>query len=80
MSVSDNLSHGIEADAMLKSNGFGLELGVYMMKLKTADAQYGVLVQPTGRPARLHGVCRGGFRGRGRRFFPPARPSLRTGL
>jgi hypothetical protein len=43
---ADNTSHGLQADAMFKANGFGLLLGVYMMKLKAADAQYGVLVQP----------------------------------
>ena len=42
----DNLSHGLEADAMLKVHGFGLELGAYAMKLKSADPQYGAMVQP----------------------------------
>lgn len=45
-SVADNLSHGLQADLMLKAEGFGLQLGVYMMKLKSADAGFGVLVEP----------------------------------
>ena len=45
-SVSDNLSHGLEADAMLKAHGLAVEVGLYVMKQKSADAQYGVLVQP----------------------------------
>jgi len=44
-STSDNLSHGVQADAMIKISGFSLELGAYMMKLKSADATYGALVQ-----------------------------------
>jgi hypothetical protein len=43
---SNNLSHGLEADAMFKAYGFGLELGMYMMKIKKTDAQYGAFVQP----------------------------------
>ncbi len=45
-SKRDNESHGLEADVMFKAGGFGLELGAYAMKIKSADAQYGVLVQP----------------------------------
>ena len=45
--VVDNLSHGLQADLMLKVEGFGLELGAYMMKLKSADAGFGVLVEPS---------------------------------
>lgn len=44
-SVADNLSHGVEADAMIKVEGLDVELGAYVMKLKAADAQLGVLVQ-----------------------------------
>lgn len=45
-SVKDNLSHGLQADAMLKAHGLALQVGLYLMKLKSADAEYGVLVQP----------------------------------
>jgi len=45
-SVSDNLSHGLQVDAMVKVQGFGLELGGYMMKQTSASAEYGILVQP----------------------------------
>jgi hypothetical protein len=41
----DNMSHGLEADAMIKIEGFSVELGAYMMKLKSADAKLGALVQ-----------------------------------
>src|SRR6185436_6503860 len=41
----DNMSHGIEADAMIKLEGFSLELGGYLMKLKSDDAGFGALVQ-----------------------------------
>jgi phosphate-selective porin OprO and OprP len=44
-STSDNMSHGLTADAMIKISGFSLELGAYMMKLKSADAGYGALAQ-----------------------------------
>jgi hypothetical protein len=44
--VADNMSHGVEVDLMLKAQGFGLELGMYLMKLKSADAQRGFFVQP----------------------------------
>lgn len=45
-SASDNLSHGLQADAMLEVHGLALEVGLYLMKQKSADAQYGMLVQP----------------------------------
>jgi len=45
-SVVHNESHGVEADAMLKVSGFAVEAGAYVMKLKNADAQFGVFVQP----------------------------------
>jgi phosphate-selective porin OprO/OprP len=44
-SVSDNLSHGVQADAIVKVEGFDLLAGVYMMKLKSADAELGYLAQ-----------------------------------
>lgn len=44
-SKADNMSHGLEVDAMIKIDGFSLELGGYMMKLKSADAAYGALAQ-----------------------------------
>jgi hypothetical protein len=44
-SVAANLSHGIEADAMLKVSGFAVELGAYAMKLKSADLRLGALLQ-----------------------------------
>lgn len=45
-SLADNLSHGLEADWNIKVNGFSFSGGVVMMKLKSADAQYGFVVQP----------------------------------
>lgn len=44
-STSDNMSHGVQADAMIKVAGMSLELGGYMMKLKAADATFGALAQ-----------------------------------
>ncbi len=44
-SASRNMSHGLQADAMLKLSGFSLELGGYMMKLKSADATFGGMAQ-----------------------------------
>ncbi|MBA3393728.1 MAG: hypothetical protein H0T89_13860 [Deltaproteobacteria bacterium] len=44
-SVSDNLSHGLEVDTMIKAMGFSLHAGVVMMKLKSADAEYGAFAQ-----------------------------------
>ena len=45
-SVADNLSHGGEVDAMVKASGASVQAGLYLMKLKSADAEYGVFVQP----------------------------------
>jgi phosphate-selective porin OprO/OprP len=44
-SVSDNMSHGVQADAHVKVQGFGLLAGVYLMKNKSADAEMGYLAQ-----------------------------------
>ncbi len=44
-SYADNLSHGAQVDAMIKVSGLGVLLGGYLMKLKSADAQLGVLAQ-----------------------------------
>lgn len=44
-STTDNLSHGLEADAMLKIEGFSLELGGYAMKAKSAGVTYGAMAQ-----------------------------------
>ncbi|HEX5058820.1 MAG TPA: hypothetical protein VFV99_05635 [Kofleriaceae bacterium] len=46
-SWADNLSHGFEIDTMIKAWGFGLEAGVELQKLKTADANVGFYVQPS---------------------------------
>jgi hypothetical protein len=43
--LADNLSHGAQVDAMIKVSGLSVLLGGYLMKLKTADAQLGVLAQ-----------------------------------
>lgn len=43
--VSDNLSHGVQVDGMLKVAGISAEAGAYMMKLKTADAGFGAFGQ-----------------------------------
>jgi hypothetical protein len=45
-SLADNLSHGLELDWNIKNNGFSFSGGVVMMKLKSADPQYGLVVQP----------------------------------
>ncbi len=45
-SLGDNVSHGLGADAMIKVTGFSLQLGAFVMKLKSADAKLGYLVQP----------------------------------
>ena len=45
-SLADNLSHGLEVDWNIKANGLSFSGGVVMMKLKTADAQYGFVIQP----------------------------------
>jgi hypothetical protein len=44
-SRADNLSHGVEVDALVKVEGFDLELGAYLMKLKSADARFAAFVQ-----------------------------------
>lgn len=46
LASTDALSHGLEIDAMFKRDGLGVLVGGYAMKLKTADVQYGALVQP----------------------------------
>jgi len=45
-SRSDNMSHGLEADALVKAQGFDVEVGLYAMKIKSNDFKYGALVQP----------------------------------
>jgi hypothetical protein len=45
-SLADNLSHGLELDWNVKVNGISVAGGVAMMKIKDADAQFGVLLQP----------------------------------
>jgi len=45
VSKLDNMSHGLEADALVKLAGFSLELEGFLMKLKSADATYGALAQ-----------------------------------
>jgi hypothetical protein len=44
-STTENLSHGLQIDGMLKVSGFSLEFGSYMMKLKSADVTFGAMVQ-----------------------------------
>ncbi|HUS33389.1 MAG TPA: hypothetical protein VMZ53_33030 [Kofleriaceae bacterium] len=44
--LADNLSHGLEADWNVKVNGLSISGGVVMMKLKSADPQYGFVLQP----------------------------------
>ncbi|MCE9573658.1 MAG: OprO/OprP family phosphate-selective porin [Deltaproteobacteria bacterium] len=44
-SRAENLSHGLEADAALKVQGFDLSVGGYLMKVKAADATYGAMAQ-----------------------------------
>lgn len=46
LASTDALSHGLQVDAMFKRAGLGVLVGGYAMKLKTADMQYGALVQP----------------------------------
>jgi len=43
--VADNLSHGAGVDAMLKVEGFDLEVGGFVMKLKSAPAQLAAMAQ-----------------------------------
>jgi hypothetical protein len=44
-SVSDNMSHGVQADAIVKVEGLDVLAGIYLMKEKSDDAQLGYLVQ-----------------------------------
>lgn len=44
-SYADNMSHGLQADAMIKVSGFSLELGGYLMKKKSADLKWAALAQ-----------------------------------
>lgn len=44
-STADNMSHGAQLDAMIKVSGFSLQLGGYLMKLKSADATFGGMAQ-----------------------------------
>jgi hypothetical protein len=44
-STADNLSHGLEADALVKTSGFDLQLGAYLMKIKSGDARLAAFVQ-----------------------------------
>lgn len=44
-STADNLSHGLQADTLLKVSGFDLEVGAYLMKIKSSDARFGAFVQ-----------------------------------
>lgn len=46
LSATSELSHGLQVDAMVKHAGLGVLVGGYAMKLKSADMQYGALVQP----------------------------------
>jgi hypothetical protein len=45
-SWGDNTSHGVEVDANIKAHGFSLDAGFVVMKLKDADADWGVFAQP----------------------------------
>ena len=44
-SVADNFSHGVGVDAIAKIQGFDVQVGGFLMKLKTADALFGAMVQ-----------------------------------
>jgi hypothetical protein len=44
-SKTDNMSHGLEADAAIKVEGFSLTLGGYAMKVKSNDVTYGAFAQ-----------------------------------
>jgi hypothetical protein len=44
-SVAKNMSHGVQLDGIVKVQGFDVLIGLYLMKLKSADAQMGFLVQ-----------------------------------
>ena len=41
-----NTSHGLEVDGLVKSMGFSMHVMGVLMKLKSGDPDYGVLVQP----------------------------------
>jgi hypothetical protein len=41
----EDLSHGLQADTLLKVQGFDLQLGAYLMKLGAADARLGGFAQ-----------------------------------
>jgi hypothetical protein len=43
--VADNLSHGVEVDAMVKLEGASLEVGAYLMKLRSAAPRLGAFAQ-----------------------------------
>ncbi|HEY5920225.1 MAG TPA: hypothetical protein VIV11_01085 [Kofleriaceae bacterium] len=45
-SWADNMSHGLEVDALIKAMGYSAHAGVVMMKLKSANTQFGLFVQP----------------------------------
>jgi hypothetical protein len=45
-SLADNLSQGLEVDWNIKANGFSFTGGAVMMKIKAADPEYGLLLQP----------------------------------
>ena len=45
-SKTDNMSHGLELDAIIKAMGYSLHGGVVMMKLKSADPEFGFFLQP----------------------------------
>lgn len=44
-STSKNMSHGLEADAMIKVAGLDVLVGAYLMKIKSADWEFAPLVQ-----------------------------------
>lgn len=54
-SVADNLSHAVGADAMVKARGLGAEVGLFLVKRKSGDAQLGAMGQVGAflRPRRL---------------------------
>jgi hypothetical protein len=44
-SVAKNLSHGVGIDAIVKISGFDVQVGGFLMKLKSADAMFGGMIQ-----------------------------------
>jgi hypothetical protein len=44
-SVAKNLSHGVGIDAIAKVQGFDVQVGAFLMKLKSADALLGGMIQ-----------------------------------